>query len=295
MSAGAASQMLKAALAYLERGWSVLPCVGKSPAIKWATLQVERAPMSHVHEWARRGWLQNVGVICGSVSDNLVVIDLDGRDAVNEFSRQFPHLLSTRQIVSGSGNGMHIYLRCQSLPPTTRTSDTPYGGFELRADGCYVIAPPSIHPKTRQPYHLLTTPEVLEVDQLDDVVAFIRQFQKAKEQPKAQEQPPQPQIVRTGRGWRPPQQLYLESALEGERRRVLHSSEGSRNDSLNKAAFYLGKLIHAGLDRPTVEAELLAAALAVGLDEVPSRRTIKSGLDAGIKKARPIPTERKYG
>lgn len=290
-------QVLTAALSYLERGWSVLPCVGKRPAVQsWASLQVKRPPMSHLHEWHKRGLLSNVGVICGTVSDNLVVIDLDGVDAVNEFQRVFPHLRKTRQVASGSGKGMHFYFRCQELPPTTRKSDTPFGGFELRADGCYVVAPPSIHPETHMPYYAMTRQPVMEVERLDEVVEFIRSFQKDKA-PKAQPTQPQPKNIQWRRpGWLTPEELYFDSALDGEWKRIVQATEGSRNDNLNKAAYNLGKLISAGLDRQKVESMLLAASLAVGLGELESRRTIASGLEAGIRKSRAVPkVERQDG
>jgi putative DNA primase/helicase len=82
---------------------------------------------------------------------------------------------------------------------------------------------------------------------------------------------------------------YYEVALERECDRVRNALKGTRNDTLNRAAFSLGQLIcDGGLDRPTVERELMRAALACGLGEAEAAKTIKSGLDDGMMHPRQI-------
>jgi hypothetical protein len=62
---------------------------------------------------------------------------------------------------------------------------------------------------------------------------------------------------------------------------------GSRNATLNRAAFNLGQLVTDGLlDAGEVRAVLLAAALAAGNPEAKARATIESGLRGGITKPR---------
>jgi hypothetical protein len=57
---------------------------------------------------------------------------------------------------------------------------------------------------------------------------------------------------------------------------------GSRNDTLNRAAFALGRLVGAGLlDPALVTNELAAAARWAGLGRAETSRTIRSGLTAG--------------
>ena len=63
--------------------------------------------------------------------------------------------------------------------------------------------------------------------------------------------------------------------------------DGTRNNTLFRAAFNLGQLVGAGLiGRGGVESELIDAALSVGLGEREVLRTLKSGMDAGIEKPR---------
>jgi hypothetical protein len=80
---------------------------------------------------------------------------------------------------------------------------------------------------------------------------------------------------------------YALAALREETRRVAAAREGTRNDTLNRAAFCLGQLIAAQLLPPLpVMTALADAAAAAGLPEDEARRTIRSGIAAGTKKPR---------
>ena len=76
------------------------------------------------------------------------------------------------------------------------------------------------------------------------------------------------------------------AALDGLARVVRESSIGDRNHRLNWAAFRAGEHAAAGtIDPGDAEAELLDAALAVGLGEREALRTIASGLTAAERRA----------
>ena len=56
---------------------------------------------------------------------------------------------------------------------------------------------------------------------------------------------------------------------------------------MNEAAFNLGQFVEAGLlEQGEVEVLLHEAALAIGLGELEARRTIRSGLEAGVRHPR---------
>jgi hypothetical protein len=75
---------------------------------------------------------------------------------------------------------------------------------------------------------------------------------------------------------------YALAVLEREADRVRTAGPGTRNSTLNWAAFRLGQLVAArALDPTTVEAVLTGAALAAGLGPHEVERTIRSGLEAG--------------
>jgi hypothetical protein len=77
---------------------------------------------------------------------------------------------------------------------------------------------------------------------------------------------------------------YFEKALENEMDRLVKARDGERNDTLNKVAFALGRLIPQGLNRMRVESMLLCGALAIGLPENEASKTISSGLNGGEHK-----------
>jgi hypothetical protein len=93
--------------------------------------------------------------------------------------------------------------------------------------------------------------------------------------------------VRAVRAPRPrpagPPGRYAIAVLEREVGRVRTATSGTRNSTLNRAAFRLGHILATGaLDRTTVEAALNGAALATGLGQHEVERTIRSGLEAGL-------------
>jgi putative DNA primase/helicase len=74
---------------------------------------------------------------------------------------------------------------------------------------------------------------------------------------------------------------WAAAALAAEVSTVTNATEGTRNHTLNRAAFSLGQLVAGGyLDPNDVAAALSDAARAAGLTAAESRATIASGLRA---------------
>ena len=83
------------------------------------------------------------------------------------------------------------------------------------------------------------------------------------------------------------QDRYAAAALRYEAEKVGTAKEGTRNATLNRAAFCLGSLVAAGmLPREVAEAALGEAALAAGLGGKEITATIRSGMEAGMKNPR---------
>lgn len=278
-----APNLYSAARLYAAMGFSVLPCNGKRPALtNWKHLQFRRATTRTIDLWQNSGLLQNIGIICGAVSQNLVVIDLDGRDAIRLFSERYPDLMTSYSVASGSGQGLHLYFYVRSLPTTTRvTGGVGFGNIELRADGCYVVAPPSIHPSGKRYRVAGEASEIAALSDLNDVVAWIKRLIREKHG-----------------GTMPPAAnggavhhvtAYGAAALRGEAAKVRLAAPGSRNSVLYEAALRLGSLISDGkIDRATVEARLFEAAaeLSASDGETATRRTIDSGINTGLENSR---------
>ena len=80
---------------------------------------------------------------------------------------------------------------------------------------------------------------------------------------------------------------YAMAALRAETSRVAAAVPGTRNDTLNRAAFSLGQLVAAGLLPPVpVITGLISAAMYAGLPEEEAVRTVRSGMTGGARKPR---------
>jgi len=191
VQAAQSGNLLGAAIAYAKIGFSVLPLHGKRPSCpNWKQYQCQSANIRTINQWHQDKLLQNVGIVCGAVSNNLVVLDLDGAAGYPAFAATFPHLAETYTVATGGGVGKHIYWQVDELPPAIKAMNTPIGNLEICAEGRQVVAPPSIHPVTKQPYIMEKPLDIQQVADLKEVVAWIESF-KNKSAPVRHWQPPQ--------------------------------------------------------------------------------------------------------
>ena len=144
---------LEAAKHYLALGWSVLPLRrrAKRPLIRWEHLQHKRPSAEEISEWFRRWPDANIGIVTGEIS-NLIVLDIDpkhgGDSMLGQLEQKFGMLPDTVEAVTG-GEGRHLYFAHPFGLARNRTGLAQ--GIDLRGDGGYIVAPPSIHPSGR-PY-----------------------------------------------------------------------------------------------------------------------------------------------
>jgi hypothetical protein len=270
--------------AYIKLGLSVIPLIGKKPGIEsWTRNQHKAATEVDLAVWLNVNALQNVGIICGSVSRNLVVLDGDGLEACALFEKTWPHLLDTFTVATGSGAGKHYYFIAENLPPTTRAMNLEVGGnLELRCNGTYVVAAPSIHPETQNPYCVAVRNPVRSIGDFMPFVKWLNSFkshQPQRQQGAASAAPPSPKVKDNSR--------WAAAALESELRALLAAPVGSRNVALNRCAYNLGQIVGDGLlAEYQVEAALVAIGYASGLDESEIASTVRSGISAGKRNPR---------
>lgn len=280
-----------AAHAYHDFGLSVIPCKGKQAIVGWARYARERSSRVEIARWFRQGTDSNVAIICGAVSGNLVVIDLDGDAAIGLFRSQWAELMRTLTVHTGSGHGLHLYYKVRTMPQTTRHTIANVGNIEVRGNGTYVIAPPSIHPETKKRYlpGMLTSP--MELDNLEPVLDWLTAMQVRRHQLK-QAQPDRPIIGVTG-GLRDSQgkpirnpRAYGRASLESEIDRLIKTPEGGRNNRLRDAAFRLAQLIeHGALTEGEIRTKLFIACLGWSdMTATEITKTIESGMKAGKEK-----------
>ncbi|MCL6558359.1 MAG: bifunctional DNA primase/polymerase [Firmicutes bacterium] len=135
------------ALSCSARGWNVIPLRprDKRPALpSWADYQSRRATEEEIREWWDRWPDANIGLVTGTVS-GLIVLDLDGPEAADFAKRQGvpPTVIAT------TGKGWHVYFAHPGRVMQNAASLAGVKGLDVRADGGYVVAPPSVHPSGR--------------------------------------------------------------------------------------------------------------------------------------------------
>ena len=274
--------LVRSALALAERGWHVFPCTpgGKRPALRGSWQNFATADPDRVRAWWARS-AYNIGVSCGP--SGLVVIDLDaphtgqlggspaagsGADALVALCGQHgqPYPLPTYAVDTPSG-GCHLYYAAPD--GRIRNSASRLGPLiDVRASGGYVIGKNSRIGKHAYTARDERTPVPLP--------AWIADLLQDNPQTAAGNPLPAPQGVHGT--------AYAMAALREEARLVATARPGTRNDTLNRAAFSLGQLVAAGLLPPLAVATALASsAERCGLPAREARRTIRSGMTAGSR------------
>jgi hypothetical protein len=149
---GAVGDVLDSALAYARRGWSVIPLRPreKRPLIPWAPHQHHRGEEAVIRQWFRRWPAAGVAIVTGAVS-SLVVLDVDplhgGDESLETLERAHRPLPETIEVLTGGG-GRHVYFaHPDGLVPNKVGL---VAGIDLRGDGGFVVAPPSVHPSGRR-------------------------------------------------------------------------------------------------------------------------------------------------
>ena len=140
--------LLDFAVRYLECGWPVIPAVGKRPAVGWSTYQHRLPSVGQLQRWfSCQDEPYNLAVVTGHYA-KLVVVDCD-RDEDTLWWQK--HFQPTPLVVTTGAGGKHFYY----FHPggEIRSRIRLFGRrIDLRADGGVVIAPPSAHIETGQPY-----------------------------------------------------------------------------------------------------------------------------------------------
>lgn len=175
LTAARSPSIFQAACLYAKAGLSVIPLKGKRPALRtWRPYQYHAASSTQLSIWQELGLFANVGIVCGTISGNLAVLDLDGPAAYEAFCQYFPSLARTYTVTTGSQVGVHLYWQVMNLPPTTRALSTSVGHLELCGTGRQVVAPPSRHPRTGELYRIRKEYPIQQLTHLEAVVQWLR-------------------------------------------------------------------------------------------------------------------------
>lgn len=167
------------ALYYADVGLAVFPLRSrdKRPATengcKAATTNKQQ-----ISEWWNKHPDSNIGIATGSVSGGLLVIDLDvdenkgvnGYEVMKEWQQENGELPESWRSITGRG-GYHLFYRDTAV---RQNRVGLYDGVDIRGEGGYIVAPPSIHPNGRK-YEWEQEPGEYELAQVNDwVVKFLK-------------------------------------------------------------------------------------------------------------------------
>ena len=204
------------ALYYASMGLAVFPLRPKDK--RPATVNGCKAATTNKEQIA--GWWDkhpdsNIGIATGRLSGGLVVIDLDidenkgvnGYDSLKAWQRENGELQETWQSITGRG-GYHLLYMSAS---THKNRVGLYEGIDIRGDGGYIVAPPSIHPNGRK-YEWEQGPDEIAIAQADRRVADLLNGTVSKKQEK-QDFPPMEKIPE---GCRTDAMVRLVGRLKGD-------------------------------------------------------------------------------
>jgi len=199
---------------YKRWGLSIIPIANKSkkPLVKWEEYQHRQPFDGEIAEWWDKYWSEgkaNIGIVCGNASDNLVVLDFDSQSKYEEFVLGQPQLYKKTPVMKTS-RGYHIYLRTKE-PVKSQKLDS----IDIKGEGGYVLAPPSIHPDG--PVYQFKNPDVTEILQINSLEDIGINIEK-------------PEVIYKDPGW---VSQLLEQGV----------NEGARNDSAARLAGYFHNLM----------------------------------------------------
>jgi len=195
------------ALQYLSRGWSIIPIVpgGKNPAIStWKEYETTRPTVEQVEKWWTANPTANIGVVCGEVS-GILVVDVDRNKETGKLPK-YPDLpLSPTLSAKSGGGGYHYFYKWEKGITDSRKAFRK--NLDIKGDGGYVVASPSLHESGRH-YEWIE-----ETEEISDAPQWLFDIQKEHANKKVE--------------W----DSFLTTPIE----------EGGRNDSATQVA---GKIIH---------------------------------------------------
>lgn len=148
-------EFVEYATKYLRLGFSIIPVgTNKKPLLKWEEYQKRKPTQEEVSNWADKYKNLNIGIVTGSIS-GIVAVDIEaGGSTAN---------LPMTILSQTGGGGYHFFYKHPQKPVknAVRIKDK----TDIRGDGGYVIAPPSLH-KSGNTYKWLRSPEQYQFAEL---------------------------------------------------------------------------------------------------------------------------------
>ena len=178
-----------------HQGISVFPALvngSKKPKGRWKQYQSKRCTPRQLRQWFKTSSPLAIAVVCGRISNNLLVIDIDDANLIEPFESRLqtehPELFNALLAVETGSTKRHLYLFCEEpfgpRQAFVKMADNKYA-IEFRAEGNYVIGPgsPATAHKCNRPYRVIRG----DIDRIasfsTDEVATLVKFAKSFEPP----------------------------------------------------------------------------------------------------------------
>ncbi len=210
--------IIEAALEYIAMGFRVFPVKADKKPYTQHGLKDATESEEIVRQWWEK-W-PNAGIAL--VTDGFIVLDFDkksgGHESKAAIEKKYGPLLSTRTHRTGGGGLHYLYRNTSDLDIRNTVNLGGYKGVDLRANGGYIVAPPSKHESG-------TRYEVLDDSDISPVPDWLLGLASSKKPPQIEVGTDEHQI-----------------------------EEGRRNDHLASMA---GSMRRAGFSQASIEAALL--------------------------------------
>lgn len=297
---------LAAALAYAALGLPVFPCDPRTKApLTPHGFKDASTDAAQIRKWWERNCDAMIGIATGRKSgfvaidvDTAESHDADGHAALRRLFDEYGPFPSTVQASTATGGSHFLFAWDEGRPVRNRRGLLPRG-LDVRGEGGYIVVPPSRRSDGRCYQWIVPLDHIAPAPMpgwLFDILTSAPAG-KSAEPRAARLLPPAsvaPDQATDGAAQAAAQfDRYGAAALRRETDSVVRAAPGTRNDTLNRAAFNLGTLVGAGrLSADHVREALMRAAEACGLlpeDAMAVQGTIESGLNAGISKPRQAP------
>lgn len=185
--------LLQSAKSYASKGLSVISTDNSKTSIfSWKIYQSNIATDQELEQMFNTPKARGIAVICGAVSGNLEVIDVDCKYGIRwedyeaKILDAHPKLYGRLKIIRTKSNGYHIYYRCEVIEGNQKLAERPatddekfinpnakqFVLIETRGEAGYVIAPPT------DGYHPLDTNDIpiITIDERDLLLSIARSF-----------------------------------------------------------------------------------------------------------------------
>lgn len=151
------------ALKYAKRGLAVIPLQGKIPLTQHGSHDAS-ADLEQVRSWWTQWPNANIGIATGKINQ-LYVIDADedaqkgkyGLTSIKQWERRNGQLPQTCTVRTGRGGRHYYYFDKEEHP----NANDIINDVDIRGEGGYIVAPPSVHPDTGTAYEW-EGPSILE-------------------------------------------------------------------------------------------------------------------------------------